>query len=125
MMSLDMTAYDLDKARDGVWHDIRGGKFKIAYLSDSAAERIEKIERDGKHRGESQIDITWKQCDALAEEVMRDWQEVDGKDQHGNTVDIPFSVEAAKQLLKMELELSADVLRRSRLSHHFRKEGGK
>ena len=122
-MSLDMTAYDLDKCRDGVWHDIRGGKFKIAYLYN--VKRIDEIERIGKEKGESQIDITWKQCDALAEEVMRDWQEVDGKDQHGNKVLIPFSIEAAKQLLKMELELSADILRRSRLTHHFRKEGGK
>ncbi|WP_252109004.1 MULTISPECIES: hypothetical protein [unclassified Halomonas] len=120
-----MTAYDMAKVKGGVWHDIRGGMFKIAYLSDSAAERIEKIERDGKARGEAQTDIVWKQCDVLANEVMKDWQQVDGKDQHGNTVAIPFSKEAARQLLKTDMDLSADILRRSRLSYHFRKTGGK
>ncbi|UQI42764.1 hypothetical protein [Vreelandella venusta] len=118
-MSFDMTAYDMEKVRGGVWHEIHGGQFKIAYLHNK--DRILEFEKNEGGKYGTPEDAQLKQCLALAEEVLRDWREIMITDSLGKRVEAPFSITMAADLLNEHREIIEEVVTQSLLPSNFMK----
>lgn len=116
-MAYDFDSFDARQLEDGEWCEFRGGRFKIASIGNPRfrdAERRLRKEYRRKH-GE---DLTARQEDeiiahAFAEGVLRDWAEITGKDENGNRVPVPYSAEAAADLLMRDPRLASFVGRKA------------
>lgn len=121
-MAFQAFRYDTDAFEEGVWEEFNGGHFKIAYIDNL-------VYREAQRQGKKRLSLEFSSEDlarqdrqaaeAMAKGLLKDWSEVEGKDQHGNTVSVEYSVQNATETLLADPELVAFVLKKARELDRF------
>ena len=131
-MAFRLDKYDSDKFTEGEWEQIQIGQdsgwFKLARFGNpthKAAER--RIFKELRRRYGNEDSIPEEEVDeanarAFAEGVLRDWQQVTAEDEHGNEVNVSFSLENAVQLLLGRPDAHAHMLGTSKRMDRFERE---
>ena len=105
MLNLNSIAVDPQKAREGVWMDYMGGRFKVARMGAEYDARLvelyrenhELIKSDTQEGREKAVDI-YRQC--FAELVLLDWENVSFGDGP-----VEYTVELGLQLARNPLQV--------------------
>ncbi|WP_129141535.1 hypothetical protein [Modicisalibacter coralii] len=103
-MGYKFNRYDTEKFIDGDWVEIDGGQFKIAKFGNPAhLEASERIEKEMRRRYNGKDIPTAVKLENVAREyaegLLRDWRDMEGQDEDGNPVQVPYSIENATELL--------------------------
>lgn len=114
---------DIDKTTDGVWQEIQtipGCTMKIAQMPnkkyDNYLDRtLRKKYRKQIQRGtlDDKIRDSYV-CIGMSKHIIKDWKNMPGKNEDGESCSVPFSEEAALQLLQDE---SLSLIREEIVNH--------
>lgn len=124
-MGYNFNRYDTAKFEEGEWDEFEGGRFKVARLGNpvyrDAMRRLEKEYR--KRHGD---ELTAEQQDrmhaeGLAEGVLRDWGDIEGLED-GKVVSVPYSIDAAADLLIRDPKLLHWVTRKATDLERFERD---
>ena len=131
-MAFRLDKYDSDKFTEGAWEKIQIGQdsgwFKLAYFGNpthKAAERRIFKELRRRYGDEDSIpeeEVHEANAQAFAEGLLRDWEEITAEDEHGNEVDVPFTLDNAVQLLLGRPDAHAHMLGKSKRMGRFERE---
>tara|TARA_B100000700_G_scaffold189815_1_gene209173 strand:- start:41464 stop:41859 length:396 start_codon:yes stop_codon:yes gene_type:complete len=115
-MGFNAQRNDNAKALRGAWRDIMGGRFLIARAGNE--NFLTAQERNGKRTATTAAERQQALYRSIAEGILLDWQEVE--DAEGKA--IPYSVDAAVQVLNDNPDLVTAVLSEANDMENFRRE---
>lgn len=116
-MGYNFNRFNVDAFEDGEWcNHPDGGIFKIAKMNNPRHRDAYRV-LEKQFRKDFGDELDAEQQDrlhaaALAEGVLRDWAEIDGKED-GKTVAVPYTVENATELLVRDPKLVQWVARKA------------
>lgn len=102
-----INAYDKSKEVDGVWKEFQGARFRIA-SSQSTVYKKALVRLAKKQGNKKEVDIDENislLCEAMAEGLLLDWEDVGFIDDKGNLQEVPYSKEKAKEALITNYDL--------------------
>lgn len=120
-------SFDSAKKETGVWTDFEGARLKIASQRNDAYTRTlkrlsrpyERQMQKGKLDPQTSVALL---CEAMATDILVDWEGVGELDAKGNAVEVEYSVEKAKEFLIDNPELREFVASFSEDLENFKKE---
>lgn len=115
-MAFNARRNDVTKFTSGTWVEIFGGRFKIARAGNPVYEQA--LEDSGYRRTEDPAKKQRALYTAIAEGVLKDWEDV--VDNDGQP--IPYSVDNAVEVLLENPDLVGEVLREANTLSNYRRE---
>lgn len=115
-MSFNAKRNDVTKFTAGVWVDIFGGRFKIARAGNP--EYDQALEDSGYRRTDDPAKKQRALYTAIAEGVLKDWEDV--VDNDGQP--IPYTVENAVEVLLENPDLVGELLQEANTLSNYRRE---
>lgn len=115
-MAFNAKKYNAKSFTEGAWKEIMGGRFKVARAGNLVYQ--EALERNRKQKFSNKAEEEEATLRAIAEGILRDWEEVEDADGK----DIPYSIANAIVVMRENPDLLTELLSEANELDNYRNE---